>query len=93
MVTCENQKAAHHALPRGPAPVEDRRITLELQCREPANYSSTLKGVGTGRERKGAAIATFSLCENHNQLFQAIDAELVEEGWAPSYMGKKPVPL
>jgi hypothetical protein len=93
MVACENQKAAAHALPRGPMPVEDRRMTLELQCREDATYTSTLKGVGAGKERKGAAIAAFELCENHNQLFQMVDKELVEEGWAPSYMGKKPVRL
>jgi hypothetical protein len=93
MVSCENQKAASHAFPRGPAPVEDRRMTLEYQCREPANYSSTLKGVGKGKDRQGGAIATFALCENHNQLFQMVDAELVEDGWAPSYMGKKPVPI
>jgi hypothetical protein len=90
MLVCENQKAAAHALPRGPMPVEDRRMTLEYQCRSEAEYSSTLKGVGVGKERKGATIATFNLCENHNQLFQAVDQELVEDGWAPSYMGKKP---
>ncbi len=65
-------------------------MTLELQCREHAEYASTLKGVGTGRERRGAAVATFGLCENHNQLFQMVDAELVQDGWAPSYLGNKP---
>ena len=65
-------------------------MTLELPCREDAKYTSTLKGLGTGKERKGGAIVTFNLCENHNQLFQMVDQELVEEGWAPSYMGKKP---
>jgi hypothetical protein len=93
MLTCENQKAAGHALPRGPTPVEDRRMTLELQCREEATYASTLKGVGKGKERKGGVIATFNLCENHNQLFQMVDHELVEDGWAPSYMGMKPARL
>jgi hypothetical protein len=90
MAPCENKKAAAHAFPRGPTPVEDRRMTLELQCREDAKYTSTLKGVGKGRQREGAAIASFDLCENHNQLFQMVDRELVEDGWAPSYMGHQP---
>ncbi len=68
-------------------------MTLEYQCRESATYASTLKGMGTGKDRHGGSIATFNLCENHNQLFQMVDSELVEDGWSPSYMGKKPVSL
>jgi hypothetical protein len=90
MVMCENQKAAVHALPRGPAPVEDRRMTLEYQCRESGDYASAWKAVGAGKGRTGGAIVTFHLCENHNQLFQMVDRELVEDGWAPSYMGTRP---
>jgi hypothetical protein len=90
MPACENKKAAAYALPRGPRPVEDRRMTLDIQCREDAGYTSTLKGVGTGKQRTGGPIANFNLCENHNELFQQIDMELGQEGWAPSYMGKKP---
>ena len=93
MATCQNQKAAAHALPRGPTPVEDRRMTLEFSCGQDATYTATLKGLGKGRQRDGAAIATFDLCENHSQLFKMVDDELVEEGWAPSYMGQKPTRL
>jgi hypothetical protein len=90
MAVCENKRAANHAFPRGPPPVEDRRMTLELQCRETATHTSTLMGLGTGKKRTGGVVATFGLCENHNELFQMVDQELVEDGWTPSYMGKKP---
>jgi hypothetical protein len=68
-------------------------MTLELQCREDATYASTLVGVGKGKQRTGGVAATFKLCENHSQLFQMVDQELVEEGWTPSYMGHQPVRL
>jgi len=74
-------------------PVEDRRMTLEIQCLESASHTSSLQGVGTGKLRKGGVAAKFDLCENHNELFQQIDRELVQEGWAPSYMGKLPLRL
>jgi hypothetical protein len=56
-----------------------------------AQNTSTLKGVGTGRQRTGGTSIAFALCDNHSEVFEQIDRELVEEGWAPSYMGKRPV--
>jgi hypothetical protein len=91
MAQCENKKAAAHALPRGPNPVEDRRMTLDIQCDMDAQNTSTLKGVGSGKQRTGGVSASFPLCDNHSEVFEQIDRELVEEGWAPAYMGKRPV--
>jgi hypothetical protein len=93
MPTCENRKAATHALPRGPNPVEDRRMTLELPCDQDASYTATLKGVGTGKQRTGGTTQAFALCDNHSGLMEQIDKELIEEGWASALMGKRPTPL
>jgi hypothetical protein len=83
MVTCQNQVAAEHAFPDGPNPVSDRRMTLTIPCHDEAGYSSSLRGVGRGRQRDGATAKTFYLCENHATLYAQIDKELVEDGWAP----------
>jgi len=91
MATCENQKAAAHAMPRGPPSVEDRRMTLEIRCDMDAQFTSTLKGVGSGTKRSGAATQSFALCDNHSEVFEQIDRELVEEGWAPFFIQKRPI--
>ena len=82
---CENRAAAAYAFPRGPASIEDRRMTLDLACRERAEYNSTLLGVGTGRSRAGAQPKSFGLCENHAELLEQIDRELVQDGWARAH--------
>ncbi len=92
MATCENKVAATHAFPPNSMPIADRRMTLTIQCRDSAEYSSSLRGIGTGRQRTGADTRVFSLCENHRRLYEQIDLELVQEAWAPSHTGK-PVPL
>lgn len=65
-------------------------MTLEIQCTMDGEYTSTLLGLGTGKARTGAKTQMFSLCDNHSGLFEQIDKELVQEGWAPSYMGNRP---
>ena len=65
-------------------------MTLEYHCGDSGAYISTLLGVGTGKSRAGASVAAFPLCENHTQVVLQIDRELVEEGWASTYMGKNP---
>lgn len=85
MTTCENLEAARHAFPPDAMPVKDRRMTLTLQCHYPAEYSSTLKGVGHDRARDGGAVVAFSLCENHRRLYEQIDVELVQDAWAPAH--------
>jgi hypothetical protein len=92
MEFCQNQLAARFAFPETAAPVADRRMTLEIQCRDVATYSSDLRGIGTGRGRVGASEKKFMLCDNHSQLFQEIDRELVGEGWARAQRDK-PVQL
>ena len=92
MATCENKVAATHAFPPDSLPASDRRITLTLQCREPGEYSSSLRGIGRSKHRDGAQIRVFGLCENHRRLYEQIDRELVEEAWAPCHTGT-PVPL
>ena len=93
MVSCENKAAAIHAFPSDSMPAADRRMTLTLECREPAEYSSSLRGLGTNRHRDGAQVRVFRLCENHSRLYEQIDFELVQdESMAPSHTAK-PVPL
>lgn len=65
-------------------------MTLEYHCGDSATYDSKLLGVGSGKTRAGGSIASFPLCDNHTRVFLQIDRELVEEGWAPAYMGKDP---
>jgi hypothetical protein len=85
VTVCENRVAALYAFPRGPASIEDRRMTLDLPCRERADYTSSLLGVGQGKGRAGAVAKSFSLCENHAELFEQIDRELIQDGWARSH--------
>jgi len=92
MAICQNQLAARHAFPDGPMPVQDRRMTLTITCHEPAAWATPLTGVGNGRLRQGGAVKTFSLCENHAEVYQQIDRELVQDGWAPS-INSKPIQL
>ena len=88
MDVCQNQVAAHFALPEEPMPVRNRRMTLQLQCSDRADYSANLMGLGRGKTRAGAPSRTFLLCENHAQLFPQIDQELFEDGWARSCPSK-----
>jgi hypothetical protein len=92
MPVCENKIAASHAFPPDSMPAADRRMTLTIQCRDPAEYSSSLKGVGGSRHRDGAQVRVFSLCENHRRLYEQIDIELVQDAWAASHT-TKPVEL
>jgi hypothetical protein len=66
-------------------------MTLQYACGSDGEYTTELMGVGSDKRRTGAKPATFSLCQNHSDVFMQIDRELVEEGWAPAYMGKAPV--
>jgi hypothetical protein len=59
-------------------------MTLELQCRESATTIGHLRGAGGGRTREGSAVKDFYLCDNHAQLFQQVDSELIQEGWVPA---------
>jgi hypothetical protein len=89
MTTCQNQLAARHAFPAsGPMPVQDRQMTLTLACREPATSTLAFLGTGTGRQRTGAVVKTFDLCENHAEVYQQIDTELVQDGWTRSLAAK-----
>lgn len=92
MSNCENAVAATHAFPRNSMPAADRRMTLTIQCHDPAEYTSSLRGIGTGRRREGAQVRTFGLCENHRRVFEQIDKELVQDAWAPS-LTTAPTPL
>ncbi|MCI4358799.1 MAG: hypothetical protein L3J99_07255 [Thermoplasmata archaeon] len=92
MSVCQNTVAAEYAFPPTAGPVMDRRMTLTLPCREEATSTSELSSASNGRTRKGAALKTFYLCENHASLYSQIDTELVEDGWAPAHSGK-PVQL
>ena len=85
MTTCENVVAAVHAFPPDSMPAADRRMTLTIQCRYPAEYTSNLRGVGVGRARAGAQSASFLLCENHRRLYEQIDSELIQDAWSPSH--------
>ena len=92
MAACENVAAANFAFPPNSMPVADRRMTLTIQCRDPAEFTSTLRGVGAGRHREGAQTRVFKLCENHRRLYEQIDFELVQDAWSPSHT-EKPVAL
>lgn len=92
MAICENRVAAIHAFPPSSAPVADRRMTLTLQCHDLAEYSNSLRGIGTSRHREGAQARVFGLCENHTRLYEQIDLELVQEAWEPCHTAK-PTPL
>ena len=80
MDLCQNKVAAQFAFPRAATPIADRRMTLEIQCRESATYSSDLLGLGTGRGRAGATEKKYLLSDNHTQLIQEIDRKLDSEG-------------
>ena len=82
MVACQIQAAARFAFPRGPTAVEDRQMSLTLACRESAGYTAHLISAAKGRDRKGAPSQDFTLCQNHEELLQQIDDELVSEGWS-----------
>lgn len=69
-------------------PVMDRRMTLNLQCHDAAEYTLSLKGVGKDRSRAGGSVVAFGLCENHCRLYEQIDRELVQDAWAPSHTEK-----
>ena|SRR5579862_2997946 len=88
MTICENRTAARHAFPQDAMPVADRRMTLDLQCQDSAEYASSLKGVGRDRLRDGGSVVAFGLCENHRRLYEQIDIELVQDAWAPSHTAK-----
>lgn len=60
-------------------------MTLTIQCHDPAEYTSRLKGIGASRGRDGAVVREFGLCDNHRRLYEQIDKELVEDAWAPSH--------
>jgi len=92
MPSCENIVASQHAFPKNAMPVADRRMTLTIQCHEPAEFTSSLRGVGHPLDRQGGLVRAFSLCENHRRLYEQIDLELVQDAWAPSHDGK-PVAL
>jgi hypothetical protein len=88
VTVCENTAARSHAFPENAMPVRDRWMTLSIGCHEPAEYTSSLKGIGSAKDRRGAAIREFRLCENHTRLFEQIDAELVQEAWAVAHTTK-----
>lgn len=89
MSACQIQAAARFGFPRGPTAVEDRRMSLDTNCREEASYSTKLFKATTDRARKGAPVQEFHLCENHSQLVAQVDRELFEEGWS-SVFSEKP---
>jgi hypothetical protein len=88
MATCQNTVAAEYAFPATAGPVMDRRMTLTIPCREEATATLELTSASNGRARTGAAVKKFFLCENHASLYSQIDAELVEDGWAPAHFGR-----
>lgn len=88
MSQCENRTAFHYAFPPNSSAVNGRSMTLEIQCREPAEYSTTVVGVGSGRARAGAEHGTFALCVNHSQLMEQMDREMVDEGWTKSLVAR-----
>ena len=92
MPQCQVQSVSLFAFPKGPASIEDRRMTLDTACRESATHSAKLLGIGAGRSRKGAAAKEFLLCENHSQLIAQIDGELMEDGWSTALV-ERPRPL
>ena len=88
MATCENVVAARHAFPAQSMPVRDRSMTLTIACREEAEYTHLLNGVGAGKDRRGGAPKSFGLCANHSPLFEQIDRELVQDAWVPAHTSK-----
>lgn len=88
MPTCQNQLAARHALPPAPMPVHDRRITLSIPCHDEATTDCDLMGVGVGKLRQGGQVRHFELCDNHTELFQQIDLELVQDGWTRAHQDR-----
>jgi hypothetical protein len=89
MVQCQIQTATRYAFPKGPASVEDRRMSLDSVCREGATYSVQLRSTSGGKTRQGAVPKEFLVCENHSQLVSQVDRELTEDGWA-SALGERP---
>ncbi len=85
---CENTAARLHAFPDSAMPVRDRWMTLSIECRESAEYSHSLKGVGSAKDRRGGSVREFKLCDNHSHLYEQIDAELVQEAWAAAHTAK-----
>ncbi len=63
-------------------------MTLSIGCHEQAEYSNSLRGVGSAKDRRGGAVREFKLCENHSRLYEQIDAELIQEAWAPAHTAK-----
>ncbi len=59
-------------------------MSLTVPCHEQAGYTAHLLAATKGKTRKGATAMDFTLCENHEELFRQIDAELIPEGWAIS---------
>ncbi|HEV8050187.1 MAG TPA: hypothetical protein VGP88_06295 [Thermoplasmata archaeon] len=82
MAQCQIEPASAYAFPRGPAPVEDRQMSLAGRCRESATYSANLRGAARARGANASTAREFVLCENHSQLVAQVDRELVEEGWS-----------
>ena len=85
---CEILAARAHALPDSSMPVRDRWMTLSIRCREPGEYTHSLKGIGSGKDRRGGVVREFVLCENHSRLFEQIDVELLQEAWDTAYTAK-----
>ena len=88
VTVCENIPARVHAFPDSAMPIRDRWMTLSIECHESAEYSNSLMGVGTAKDRRGGAVREFKLCDNHSHLYEQIDAELVQEAWAVAHTAK-----
>lgn len=86
MPECQVRAASRFAFPRGPTAVEDRRMSLEMLCREDATESCGLLSAASGRQRNNGTVQQFNLCQNHAQLMTQVDGELVnEESWATAF--------
>lgn len=89
MGQCQNQTAGRFAFPnKGATPVDDRQMTLTIPCHEEATQRSSMAGLGSGKNRRGATVQTFVLCDNHAEVFQQIDTELVQDGWSPTFQAR-----
>lgn len=64
-------------------------MTLGAPCRETATYSTKVLGTAGGPARTGAPLKEFVLCENHSQLVEQIDRELIDDGWTSAF-GERP---